>query len=386
MGAQNVRFRIPVLLFLMFAVLAPVLLGAAEPQGTFRTAERKLLVGVVQDPPYLVKDKGGEWHGLNVDIWKSIVRDLKVEYVFKEMSFPELLQALKGNEIDISIESFFLLAGREPFMDYSVPFGNARLAVVTTPEKISHPWWVVVKIFFSWGTLKVVALLGIVLCLLGLLLWIIERDPNPDHFGGGFIRGIGSGIYWVGSTLASGVCFGVSLKSLPARVFGLIWMLLCAVALSAFIASLTTSLVADRSSIQIVTEETLRHMHLGGIEGSAETVVIQRMGGTYSLYTREEDALKAVLNSEVEGFLYDEITLRYYANGEYKGRISVYPTSLRRFSIAFGMPKNSPWRTPINVALLGLIEKPDWIFLLDRYGLAENFEAKPAPSIKGKRM
>ena len=65
------------------------------------------------------------------------------------------------------------------------------------------------------------------------------------------------------------------------------------------------------------------------------------------------------------------------ADKDYKGKITVYPTNLRRFSFAYGLPKDSPWRTKIDVALMNFTEKPDWAFLLSRYGIGQNFEEIP---------
>jgi polar amino acid transport system substrate-binding protein len=315
-----------------------------------------------------------------VDLWKGISQELKVDYVFKEMTFPELLDALKNNQIDISIEAFFLVAERIKDIDYSVPFGSTRLAMATLPGRLDHPWLAAIKIVFSWGTLKVIGILFVVLCILGFCFWLAERKSNPEHFGEGLIRGVGAGIYWVGSTLASGVCIGIALKSLPARILGLLWMLSCAVALSALVASLTTSLALNRLMSRTVDENTLRHMRLVGIEASAESAVLKNIGGTYVLYKTEQDAVRALLNKEIDGYVYDEVTLHYYMDHDYKGKISVDPTDLRRFAFAFGFPKDSPWRTRINACLLSFIEKPDWAFLLNRYGLGPNFEEIPASS------
>ncbi|MGA2400277.1 MAG: transporter substrate-binding domain-containing protein [Syntrophobacteraceae bacterium] len=367
----------------LFAMLQPVPFPAFGQDGSTFPAGKKLIVGVVHDPPYLIKNKNGEWTGFSVDIWKAVNIELQVPYEFKEMKFPELLDSLKENRIDLSIDGFFLVAQREKYIDFTVPLGSTRLALATLPDKLDHPWIAALKIFLSWGILKIIGLLLVVLCLLGFLLWLIERVHNPEHFGGGFIRGTGSGIYWIGSTLASGVCFGISLKSLAGRVLGLVWMLACALTLSALTASLTTSLVVAKSMTNTVSESILRHMRIAGIKGSAEATVLEKMNGTYTLYDTEEDALKAVLNKEIEGYLYDEITLRYYKDNDYKDKIEVYPTNLKRFSFAYGLPKDSPWRTKIDVALMDLMEKPDWAFLLSRYGIGQDFEE--IPSVRFRR-
>ncbi len=377
------RVLIPILWLTLFSF--PASLPASTQDRSDVQRGKTFIVGVVQDPPYLIKTKTGEWTGVNVDLWKIITLDLKVDYVFKEMVFSQLLQALEHKEIDISIESFFLLAERVKNIDYSIPFGTTRFAVATLPGRLEHPWLAAVKIFFSWGTLKGIGILFLVLCVLGFFFWFFERRSNPEHFGEGFVKGVGAGIYWVGSTLASGVCVGIALKSLVARILGLLWMLSCAVALSTLVASLTTSLTLNRLMSQAVDENTLRHMRLGGIETSAEAAALKEMGGKYVLYRTEGDALEAVLNKEIDGFLYDEVTLHYYMDNDYKGKISVDPTNLRRYAFAFGLPKDSPWRTRINASLLNLMEKPDWVFLLNRYGLGPNFEQIPVSARIGKR-
>lgn len=346
--------------------------GPAFPAG------EKLIVGVVNDPPYLMKVGNGEWTGFSIDIWEAVAKELKVPYEFKEMEFSKLLESLKENKIDVAIDGFFLLAEREKFMDFTVPLGSTRLAVATLPDKLDHPWIGALKILFSWSIMKIIVPLLMILCIMGFLIWYIERKHNPEHFGGGFMHGIGSGIYWVGSTLASGSCFGISLNSLAARGLGLVWMLVCTLLFSALTASLTTSLSASKNMANTVSEETLRHMRIAGIKGSAEATVLERMNATsYTLYNTQQNALRAIFNKEVEGYLYDEITLRYYSHKDYKDKIVVYPTSLRRFSFAYGLPKNSPWRTKIDVALMKIMEKPDWAFLLSRYGIGQNFEEIP---------
>jgi ABC-type amino acid transport substrate-binding protein len=134
--------------------------------------------------------------------------------------------------------------------------------------------------------------------------------------------------------------------------------------------------------VDVVNDETLRHMHLGGIKGSAESLTLKHIGGKYTLYSDEDTVLTALINRRIEGVLYDEITLNYYKNHDYKGRITTYPTNYKRFFFAFGLPKKSPIRDNVNYALLTLMEKSDWPYLLKRYGLEENFEEKQAPSTK----
>ena len=112
-----------------------------------------------------------------------------------------------------------------------------------------------------------------------------------------------------------------------------------------------------------------------------EATVLEKMNGRHTLYSTEEGALEAVLNKQVDGNPYDEITLRYYSDHDYKENILIYPTTLKRFALAYGLPKNSAWRSRIHSALLDLMERPDWAFILSRYGMGQNFERLPSPPL-----
>jgi len=172
------------------------------------------------------------------------------------------------------------------------------------------------------------------------------------------------------------VCFGVSLKSITARILGLVWMLTCALAISALIASLSASLTASRSMADVIDDETLQGMHLGALKDTSWEKVMKGIGGNYTLYPVADEIIPALFDGRIDGFLYDEITLNYLAKNEYKGRISVFPTDLKRRHFAFGLPQNSPYRREINYALLTLIDKPEWPVILKKYGLEDNFDAK----------
>ena len=287
------------------------------------------------------------------------------------------MNSLQNGSIDLSADAVIITSQREQLFEFTVPIASTRVAVATLHDTEDHPWLAALKLFFSWGTLKILIILLMILFLLGFIFWRIERKGNPEHFGEGLIRGIGSGIYWVGSTMTSGVCFGVSLKSVGGRVLGLFWMLICALALSAFIASLSSSLTTHHLSEMKFGADKLRRMHLGTEAGTVPASMIEKIGSRTSFLKGEEEVLKALVSRKIDGFIYDEATLQYYAEGKYRGIITVHPTSLKEIVIAFGMPHNSPLRKPINISMLKLLDEPVWESILSRYGLNNNFEASP---------
>lgn len=366
--------KLALILCLIF-ISAGMLTGVA--QGAPAVAGKRLVVAITHDPPFSYKNDQGQWIGLDVDLWKIIANDLKVDYEFKEMTFEESITALGKGTIDFSICAMYITSERERLYEMTTPFGSTHLAVATLNDGSDHPWLAALKIFFSWSTLKILLSLVIVLFVLGFLFWMIERKSNPEHFGQGIVKGIGSGIYWVGSTLASGVCFGISLKSLTGRVLGLVWMMVCALALSALIASLSSSLTLTHEEGKKISADKLRNMHLGTVTSDITTSFATMLGGRTTSFKDEETALRALFEKKVEGFLYDEVTLHYYAEGRYRGKIKVHVTGLKPLSIGFGMPRNSALRKPVSIAMLNVMEGPSWESILNRYGLDKDFAAKP---------
>ncbi len=152
----------------------------------------------------MIKKGPDEWAGLNVDIWRIVALQLELPYRLEELPVHAIRPALTNGTIDISIASQWITAKELHAIDYAFPTGGSRLAVAMLPDTLQHPWLLAIKFFFTWGPSKSLRFLLLILCALGTILWFIERKHNPDHFGSG-LKGIGSGIYWVGSVLIQGI-------------------------------------------------------------------------------------------------------------------------------------------------------------------------------------
>jgi len=317
-----------------------------------------------------------------VELWSLVARDLGHPFVFREMTFEKVFRALDDRSIDLSIATVYVTAEREAKYDLTTPLGTSRFAVATLHGAKDHPWWEAVRVFLSWSTLKIFFGMSAVLLFLGWLFWFIERKRNPEYFGEGLLQGIGAGIYWVGSTLTSGTCFGVSLKTSAGRILGLVWMAVCTLALSAFIASLTAVLSEQRLESRRLTPKELQKMHLGTEKGTLEAAILKEQGGRYTLFASEESFMQALRERKIDGIMSDEITLHYFKEQRYRDAISVYPTGLKRHAFALAMPKNSPLRRPVNVALAKIMDDPLWDTLLDRYGFEKNIEARSSVTVR----
>ena len=343
---------------------------ATTPDDGHVRSDRPLIVAIQNDGTFTRKGKDGKWTGPMIEFWALVARELKRPYVLREMPLSSVITALQNKTVDVAATTMFVTAQRERLFDLSTPLGEARPALLTTYRvKHEHPWIEAVEVFLTWRTVKVVFILLAVVFCLGIAMWLIERKENPQDFGNSFPGGAAAGIYWAGSTLASGLCLGVNLKSTRGRFFGLIWMMVCALALSAFIASLTHSLSGQLQETQALDDTDLRYMHLAVKKGSVQADMVREMGGYHSLFGTDEEAVNAVLAGQVDGYLCPDARAHDFANGAYSGRVSVYETNAKGYLYSLSMPTGSPLRRPVNVAILKLAANSTWDSLMERYGL-----------------
>ena len=349
---------------------------------------KPLVVGFSTTSLDILRDENRKWLNSYIDFWSLMAQELKRPYVFKPLSFEDMIRALHEGTIDITATPLLVSAEREELFDLSTTLGGARIGVAKRYESWDYPWLSAIRIFLSWGAFRIIIALFTGLALLGSIIWLIERKDNPEHFGQGPAGGIGTGIYWAGSTLASGVCLGVNLKTATGRLLGLFWMVLCAVAFSAVIASLTYSLSAQGHTAQPLESDQIKKMRIGIFKGSTQERILEGMGVRYIQCDNTDHCIKDLLAKKTDGFMYDEGYLHYLSETRYRGIVTVYPTDLKPYRRAFAMPKNSALRKPFNIALLKILDRPVGEALIKQLDLSAYIRARPpaqSEEMKGRR-
>lgn len=377
--------QISVLILLLWSILQAGWVMAQNVETKQAHQGKPLIVGFSTTSLDLVKRENPRWLKSHIDFWDLISQELKRPYVLTAMPFEEILKALDGGVIDITAVPVVVSASREERFDLSTPLGGGRLAVATRYRVWDHPWLSVIQIFFSWTTAKVVIMLLAALVLIGIIAWLIERKENPEYFGQGAARGIGTGIFWAGSTLASGICLGIGLKTTLGRILGLFWTVVCVITFGAVIASLTYYLGAQQYSGWVVDSDKLKGMHIGVFRTSATVQILERMGIRYMACENTDECVAALTRGKINGFLYDEGYLRYLSETRYRGRLSIYATDLKPYRRAFAMPKNSPLRKPFNVALLKVMDRPMGEAVINQLDLSQYLRTKPTNPMEEKR-
>jgi polar amino acid transport system substrate-binding protein len=377
-------FRHSQVAFLIFILAANFFLaGVARSQqaGLARApAGTRLVVGLTQAPPFSMRGTDGTWSGISVDLWQWIAADLGIETEFRESTVTGVFDDLApGGPLDVSIGALTITAEREDRVDFTQPFfvSGLGVGVKTAPE--TGGLWLWLNRVLAWNFWRILAGLLVSLVFVALLIWALERRTNPKEFGGDgkAHRGIGSALWWSAVTMTTVGYGDLAPRSPAGRLVAIAWMFVSLFLVSWFTASMASILTAERldagpGGFVVRGADDLRRLRVAAIPGTSSEDYLRRHQIDY-LRLPLNDLLEALLTGRAQAVLMDATPLRYIARSErYAGKITVLPQTFQKESYGIALRNGSPWRKPVNRALLHRLEDPAWRDLVYRYvGSAE---------------
>jgi ABC-type amino acid transport substrate-binding protein len=81
----------------------------------------------------------------------------------------------------------------------------------------------------------------------------------------------------------------------------------------------------------------------------------------------EQDGLQALVENQIDAFVFNELILKYLVKTEFPARVHVLPGTFDHYYVSMGIPSGSLLREPLNRALLEVMSEDDWLRLLERY-------------------
>ena len=325
----------------------------------------ELRVGVFEAPPYSMKNAKGEWRGLTVDLWKQLAAQMGVRYRFVSTSEDEVLEALASGRFDTAAGPIGATLERQRVVDFSQTYLETGLAMAVRRRGRLERLVELFRTLFASEASHVLVTICVLTLLFGAAVWLVERRRNPE-FPSSPPAGIGSGVWWAGTT-TSGVGYGDKVPiTLGGRLLALLWMLTSIVLIVLLTASLTAKL-ATAELARGATIDAMRHLTVGALAGSASADFLRRSGVARRLYPSFEGALDALARREVDAIMFTENILRYYAARAKHDPIELVPQIFMPESLAFPLPDGSPIRAPLNRALRQTLANPDWRDLRDSY-------------------
>ncbi len=314
--------------------------------------ESLVVVGVTNFPPLVMEVDGG-FEGFDIDIWNEVSEEIGIESQFQAMPFGDLLQAVKNSTVDAAIAGISITRDREIEMDFSYPYMNSGLRILTTVED-DPPWLRVL------GSLTTRAELGALGYLVGFvllcshILYFAERGSSgiSDRY----FPGILEACWCIVATITT-VGYG---DVTPRRWFGrFVSLIVMVIGISLFgvaIAQLSAGLMMEALKSDISGPEDLSGRPVATVAGTTSTEVAVRYGARLHEAEDIEAAYRMLQSGEVDAILFDAAPVMRYAAADGNRTVTVVGRLIERQVYGIAFPAGSELRESVNQALLGLEE------------------------------
>lgn len=323
------------------------------PNRPLKTATRILPPFVVGEDPNLT--------GFSAELWLAIVQrlGLRSEWVARP-TVVDLLEAVRSGEADVGVAAVSITSERDRQFDVSQPIFDSGLQILVrdtsggetrSGSSIGNFLAVVGQPSF----LQLIAFMVLMTILFAHLCWFIERR----HEGGlvsspKYIPGIFYALWWSAGTL------GTQVDEMPksgwGRFVALVWMFIGMIFLAYFTAALTSQLTVNQLQGSIKGPEDLPGKRVATVKGSTSDGYLRSRRARVMGVEKIEEAFAALLSGKVEAVVYDSPVLLYFARHEGKGKATVVGPVFRKEDYGIVFRPHSPYRKPINNALLALKE------------------------------
>ena len=347
------------------ALSSPFVAGGAGAQAP--PAERPLVVGTYEDPPFSMKTETGEWNGLAIELWHEVAKELGRTYELREIEpSSTIFDAVGRGELDVVAAAVPVTSERLEKVEYTTTFLSKTFAIATVPSG-SQGFFSELGLHFSprlrFTLLAIVALF--VVSSFGI--WWIERRRNPEHFGGHAGRGIGEAFWWTAATVTT-VGYGDRTPlTLAGRTFAVFVMFTAIVLVSIFTGIVASQLTVRQLHGRVHGLSDLNRARVGVVEGSPMEAFLTDRGILYSRFPDVEGALRALADGRLDAVVAGEPELQYHAERTFTGRIAIVPGMIDQGFLAFVVPEGSRLRRPINAALVKVLESPTWASLCQQH-------------------
>ncbi len=335
--------------------------AGADPGGSER-----LLVGVKESPPFVIRHEDGRWSGISIDLWRAIAKALGFEYDFQAFDLDGLLKAVEQREVDVAVAPLTITERREQFADFTHAFYASSLGIAV-PADDRAGWFGSLAPFLSAQFLKVIASLILALVVFGALVWWFEHRRNREHFGGKALPGVGSGFWWAAVTMTTVGYGDIYPRTLGGRLVALVWMYASLVLVSVFIGSIASVMTVSGLSSPVTGPEDLPRVRVASVADAVSGEWLRDKYIGFASYPDVEAALQALREGRADAVVYDMPILSYRARQNPDSDFSVLPRMFAFSRYGFALPGGSPLRESINRALLANIESPDWDGIVYRY-------------------
>jgi ABC-type amino acid transport substrate-binding protein len=337
------------------------------------SATGKPLTVVTRKVTPFVIEKNGRLTGYSIELWERVVREAHLPFDpdrgYKTVeNVQQMLEELRSGRADAGVAAVSITSEREKTIDFSYPFKESGLQILTK-EQPGSSFGKTVGGLFKGQILWLLAGLFIVLLVNSHIIWFLERKKNAESFPEGYIAGIWEAVWWSICTIITGGCENKAPLGVAGRLTAIVWMLAGAGLFTYITATITSAMTVEtlNSDIQSVSDLKTRKWAVGTVSGSTAQAFLERQGLTVQGFPDVDAACAALADGKVKAVIYDAPMLLYFAKNNPDKQLGVVGELFEKQSYGIGVPQGSPYRKAITRAILALREQGFFEELENKY-------------------
>jgi ABC-type amino acid transport substrate-binding protein len=276
--------------------------------------------------------------GFSVDLWSEVARRMHVEFAWRVVPQPELLQAVQRGDADVAIAAITMTPEREMVR------AQQESRFLSTLR--SMPWQAIGHLF---------AAAFAIIFLLANVLWLVERRKN-SNFTKGYLRAIGEGLWGTMLIIATGEHGDRDAPGVVKRVTVVLMWLLGVVLIAQLTAIVTSSQTVDRLQSSIRGPDDLPGKTIASVTGTVAGDYLAHRGLPFVNVTYGPEAIRMLSEGEVQAVVFDAPVLQYWAAKQGQGVVQVVGPLFRQEKYAIAVAEGSNLRKKINEAILTIYE------------------------------
>ena len=338
----------------MIRPLATALLASALAIAAAAGQSPKLRVGVAPVEPLVVEGAGGVYDGLAVRLWGAVAgrADLTYDYVAAPRDSARAM--LRRGDVDV-----YLVAtpttGSLDTAPHSPIYFSSNLAVASRGG--GNAFLRVVRGLFQPRFFQIVLALSVLLLIIGLIIYLVERKANAEEFGGKPLEGIGAGFWWAGVTLTTIGYGDKAPRSFWGRVVAMLWMLV-GLAVSATLTAALVSL-AEGSGGRLNLPGDLEGARNVIVEGHELRPFLERLDLPYETVPDLAAGFRRVADEGADYLVANEMELDHYV-ANHSVDLAVQSTRLEPNYYALGFRRNLPQADTLSRLVTEVTQSGAW--------------------------
>jgi len=343
--------KVTILLFFIY----PITFSSVSAQIVNEPDTNHLRVGIAGSPPFVLL--GDESHsGIAYEIWDAIADAENWNYATQQFAtVSDALTYLKEGKLDLVVGPVSITSERVKTCDFSQPYYYSGLSIMSRkdePTLLDR-----ITPFFSIKLLAAVLIFLSILAIVGILIWLAEREKSPEQFPPDMAHGIANGM-WLAIVTMSTTGYG---DRAPITFWGRIiagsWMVISIIFATTMVAGIASTLTLTGMGSNTITEASqLNGKKIAAPAFQVEKTFLNEMHAKAIQTNSLEDAYQLLQERKVSAIVFDRPQLLYFQKEYQDDNIMVSRSVYDPTGYGFAFPLKSPLIKKINIKMLSLSE------------------------------